>query len=259
MYQKTFLQRASGLYLFYLLLMILLNAACAGKITHALPEITVDHDEVDSAYLVELERIAELERSGVFFPGLAFYESSLREAAGDFAGAAVAAYKELSWAYAHSAISREQVEEGLITALGLFGELSSIIDPARAKGTVALRGCLAFARENWKEAEDLLTGILTGDEESDSFLSWMLMVTEMEQETFGGKWSGRSAYSTVRARYTLFPEYWYRGARAFSGPGDEYFSAVYAEHCIEINPQGPFADDARLILASIFPGAGYED
>ena len=52
-------------------------------------------DEVSRA----LEEIAELERSGGFVPGLGLAESNLRESSGDYAGAVLAVYKELSWAY----------------------------------------------------------------------------------------------------------------------------------------------------------------
>jgi len=55
-----------------------------------------------------------------------------------------------------------------------------------------------------------------------------------------------AAYKAIRARYSQFPEYWYRGARCFSGG----IAAQYAENCINLSPQGPFADECRSILAA---------
>ncbi|GBU27643.1 hypothetical protein R84B8_01178 [Treponema sp. R8-4-B8] len=55
-----------------------------------------------------------------------------------------------------------------------------------------------------------------------------------------------AAYKSIRARYSQFPEYWYRGARVFSGG----IAAQYAENCINLSSQGPFADECRSILAA---------
>ena len=43
-----------------------------------------------------LDEIAELERAGVYKRGMGFAESSLRERSGDYAGAVLAAFKELA-------------------------------------------------------------------------------------------------------------------------------------------------------------------
>ena len=212
----------------------------------------------DLASGINLGQIAEIERAGAYFPGLALAESGFRERNGDYAGAAVAAYKELSWAYGCGATARKQVEEGLQNALVLFEESSPVSDPRRNSGTAAIMGCIAFTREDWEEAEKFLTGILTPDEEPDSFLQWMLFVCTLEREDrapVDKVRAARSAYGAIRARYTLFPEYWYRGARAFSAePVTEVkggsIAASYAEQCVNTSPQGPFADDCRKILAN---------
>ena len=202
---------------------------------------------------LSLERIAELERAGSYFPGLGLAESALREKAADFTGAAVAAYKELSWAYGYGSASRKQVEEGLENAINLSANLPVI----NGSAPEALLGCKAFAAENWKRAQESLKGAFPGlsagtspdmlpaDEEPDSFLRWMLLVCALEQNE--NNHTARSAYSAIRARYALFPEYWYRGARAFSS--NESIAASYAEQCINISPKGPFAEDCRKILA----------
>jgi len=213
--------------------------------------------------IASLERIAEIERAGSYFPGLALAESGLRENAGDFAGAAVAVYKELSWAYGYGAASGEQVEEGLSNSLALLEDTSFPFDSSRRSGAQAIRGCMAFSRGAWEEAGELLAGILSADEEPDSFLRWMLLVCGLEADTGGTGDEGRavrSAYGAIRGRYTLFPEYWYRGARAFTAAavsvegaarGDDYgnIAAAYAEQCINAGPQGPFAEDCRRILS----------
>ena len=236
-------------------------AACAGKIS--LPpesEIPAQPEEPletwNKADIVsDLDRIAEIERAGAFFPGLAIAESAMREKAGDLAGAAVAAYKELSWAYGYGSAAWGQIEEGLQNALILVGEGAVGTDLERSSASAALRGCIAFAREEWGLAETLLAGVCGEAEEADSFLRWMLLVCAMEQRDKNSQPSReiRSAYGIIRARYTLFPEYWYRGARAFSSrdgnESDETIATSFAEQCINICPTGPFAADCRRMLA----------
>ena len=206
--------------------------------------LTVPADPLITGIGASLERFAEIERAGGFYPGLGLAESELKESAGDYAGAAVAAYKELSWAYGYGVVSKAQVEEGLQNAFALF-EAEAQGDSARSAGVRALKGCIAFARGNWKEAEELLSSVLSPDEEPDSFLRWMLMVCAFEQDNANDKGrAARSAYGAIRARYALFPEYWYRGMR--------YIGVTYAEPCINTSPNGPFAQDSRNFLAEHF-------
>ena len=204
-----------------------------------------------------LERIAEIERTGAYFPGLALAESELREKDGDYAGAAVAVYKELSWAYGNGAVTREQVDEGLQNALAVLESLA-LTPVSRSAGVLAIRGCMAFARENWETAEELFSQLHLS-EEPDSFLRWMLLVCSLERESAAAVQDDegralRSAYGAIRARYMLFPEYWYRAARAYSrgqtarSDGQLNMAPVYAEQCINSGPQGPFAQDCRIIL-----------
>ena len=192
-----------------------------------------------------LAHIAEIERAGGFFQGLGLAESGLRERAGDHAGAAVAAYKELAWAYAFGAASAEQVEEGLQNALALYADEET--EAGRKAGAAALRGCLVFSRGSWAEAEEFLAAITGSTEEPDSFLNWMLLVCSLERKTSEG---ALSSYGAIRARYAQFPEYWYRGARAFSTgqDGGGSIAALYAEQCINASPQGPYARECRSIL-----------
>ena len=253
--------------LFVLLCAVLLCTACIGTkipaevITTVAPlasangqasaDVPAAKDAVVSKDAgLNLLQIAEIERAGAYFPGLALAESGLREKAGDYAGAAVAAYKELAWAYACGAATKGMVEEGLQNALVLFNDVSLSSEPQRSPGAAALRGCMAFNRGEWDRAEEFLTEICSPDEEPDSFLRWMLLVCAMERDPV--KEDKVSAYGAIRARYMRFPEYWYRGARVFSferrGEGGRNIDAVYAEQCINASPQGPFAAECRSIL-----------
>ena len=211
---------------------------------NAIPDSVNASAAADSAF--SLEQIAEIERAGAYFPGLGLAESAFREKAGDYTGAAIAAYKELSWAYGYGFAESAQVEERLQNTLTL---LENTFPSLESSAFDALRGCMAFAGEDWEKAEELLARALQNtlpfEEEPDSFLRWMLLVCALERE--GELSEARSAYSAIRARYALLPEYWYRGARAFSA--NEGIAASYAEQCINLSSQGPFAVDCRKILA----------
>jgi len=187
------------------------------------------------ALLSSLENIIEMERSGGFTQGMGIRESIFRENLGDKAGAVVAAYKELAWAYGMGIIDKKTMEQGLQNALNLDDI------PARAA-----RGCLAFVQGNWSEAETILCEFTTGNE-IDSIIQWMILSCTLEQNRNDKQ--AVDAYRAIRVRYVKFPEYWYRGARVFSGA----FSTEYAERCIALAPAGPFAEECRAILAA---GAG---
>ena len=145
--------------------------------------------------LGELERLAELERGGSFSPGMGFYESGLKEEAGDFAWAVFSVYKELSWAYSYGSLTKVQLEEGLINALAALNDPLALDDMQagaapevdRAGAALALRGCMAFFLEDWEEAGWLLSAFSGSydHDEPDSFLSWMLLTTALEQEPQG--------------------------------------------------------------------------
>jgi hypothetical protein len=193
-----------------------------------------------------MEEIAEIERAGGYYPGLGLAESAMREKAGDYAGAVVAAYKDLSWAYGYGGAGRPEKEEGLRRVAALFAAPGGDREKLAA---AAARGVLFFSEEKWAQAEASLKDLLSGDESPDSFLRWMLLVCRLEQHENGPM---RSAYSSIRARYGLFPEYWYRGARAFAGDKSGRMGNIaseYAEHCINLSPGGPFAEDCRRIIA----------
>jgi hypothetical protein len=117
----------------------------------------------------------------------------------------------------------------------------------------AAQGILAFTRGRWGEAGTLLRTLFDDGDEPDSFGRWMILACALETDR-GDKQAG-AAYRAIRARYAQFPEYWYRGARAFSGA----IAAEYAERCVALASSGPFAAECRDILASfagLKPGDG---
>jgi hypothetical protein len=188
-----------------------------------------------------LEELAEAERLGGFVRGMGLAESSIRETAGDYTGAVIAAYKELAWAFSYGLLPREFLRQGLEDILTFKG------DSAGIAGTV--KAVLAFIDGNWKEAAEMFRSLFPGEEAGDGLVRWMLLVCDMEESRSGSPGASAGAgsvYGSIRARYDNFPEYWYRGARYFSGS----IGAEYAERCIALAPQGPFAAECRSILAA---------
>jgi hypothetical protein len=165
-------------------------------------------------------------------------ESALRENMGDYAGAALAAYKELSWAYGYGQISRESIEDGLKKVIDLYGN-----DDRKKDAGTASEAALAFAKGDWKAAEMLLLPLFQDEAEPDAFSAWMLLVCSLEQNSADK--AALSRYSSIRSRYATFPEYWYRGARHFTAS----IAADHAERCVNLAGGGPFSADCRSIIA----------
>jgi len=219
----------------------------------------VNAGEIDlTSVLRSLDEMADIERAGAWIQGLAFTESGLRENAGDLAGAVAAAFKELSWAYGLGLIQRNEIESGLLNVLN--GKENETVSNSAL-------GMIAFLNENWNDAGAVLSLYFNDFDEPDSFGRWMSLVCVLEKNkaAFSNAASSDavsaeefrrvcSAYKSIRGRYAPFPEYWYRGARAFSGA----VSADYAENCINVSPQGPFSRECRKILAA-FTGLNAED
>jgi hypothetical protein len=246
-----------------LLLLMLVFSACGGEnVSQTLAgslqmarslraaDLTALPKEIDTASLLRsLDELAELERAGSWFQGLAITESTIRENAGDYAGAVAAAYKELSWAYGRGLIQKQEIEQGLLNVLAAKNEDMIV---------AAVNAILAFSKGQWKEAADGLAFLFDEQtrgelDEPDGFGRWMLLVCTLELSVQENR-RAATAYKSIRARYTQFPEYWYRGARAFSGA----IAADFAENCINSSPQGPFAEECRKILAS-YTGLKIED
>ena len=201
---------------------------------------------VDVASLLRtLDEIAELERSGSWIQGMALTESTIRERIGDYAGAVAAAFKELSWAFGLGLIQREEVEQGLLNVLSANN--NEIV-------YTATNAILAFFRGQWNEAAAALEPLFGHLElyEPDGFGRWMLLVCALEKD--GENRRAVVAYRSIRARYAQFPEFWFRGARNFSGT----IAAEFAENSINLAPGGPFAAESRSILA-VHSGLRAED
>jgi len=142
-------------------------------------------------------------------------------------------------AYGRGLIQKKDIEQGL----------SNLLETKNNEFVIAAANAvLAFTREQWKAASAGLEKLFDQYDEPDGFGSWMILVCALENnENPDSKKNRRtsSAYKAIRARYAQFPEYWYRGARAFSGS----VAAEYAENCINSSTQGPFADECRKILS----------
>ncbi|MDR1899262.1 MAG: hypothetical protein LBQ55_04565 [Treponema sp.] len=186
-----------------------------------------------------LEELAEAERLGGFVRGMGLAESTIREEAGDYAGAVIAAYKELAWAFSYGLLPRALLRQGLENILTLRGD----------QAAEAAKAVLAFIDGDWKKTGETLKTLFPGEDGGDGLVRWLLLVCDMEgarSNVPAASAGAGSVYGSIRARYDNFPEYWYRGARYFSGP----IGAEYAERCIALAPQGPFAAECRGILAA---------
>jgi hypothetical protein len=185
-----------------------------------------------------LEELAEAERLGGFVRGMGLAESSVREDAGDYAGAVIAAWKELAWTFSRGLLPKESLRQGLEHILTFKEGTAGAVEAAKA--------ALAFVDGDWKGAGEALRALFPAEEAGDGLVRWMLLVCDMEGGPPEAAAGAGAVYGSIRARYANFPEYWYRGARHFSGP----IGAEYADRCIALAPQGPFADECRGILAA---------
>ncbi|MDR0662673.1 MAG: hypothetical protein LBF80_01150, partial [Spirochaetaceae bacterium] len=205
-----------------------------------------------------LDAIAEMERSRGYMPGLGLRESLLREGSGDLAGAVIAAYKDLAWNYSFSnvrdtsrdkiLITTDSIEDGIKKVKELYSKENKpdISESKRSEAQNAADAVIYFINGRYSEARSMLQVLFTGEEEPDAFSRWMILVCVLEQG--GASRAEQSQYASIQARYGIFPAYWYFGARAFSGA----LSADYAERCINLYPDGPYAAECRGILAAYF-------
>jgi len=227
-----------------LILFVLVFSACGGKkVSEAQAEKRILGEPLPTADLPSLFRsldeIAEIERAGAWFQGLSITESTIREKAGDYAGSVAAAYKELAWAYGMGLIKKEELEQGLLNILTIQGDKTV---------TLTANAIIAFIKKQWDTAAEGLVSLFNELDEPDGFGRWLILVCALEKNKAASAENRQvsEAYKSIRARYSQFPEYWYRGARSFSGG----IAAQYAENCINLSPQGPFADECRSILAA---------
>jgi len=225
-----------------------INSAATAQAGYSQRPATVNILPADVSSLIHsLDELAELERAGSWFQGMALTESSIRENIGDYEGAVAAAYKEAAWAYGKGLIKKEDLELCLLSLLEIREEESV---------TLTANAILLFLNEQWDDAIIGLRSLFIELDDPDGFARWMILACALEKNKAASIPQDRrsaSAYMSIRARYTQFPEYWYRGARAFSG----IIAAGYAENCINLSPSGPFAQECRNILAA-YSGLGIE-
>lgn len=189
-----------------------------------------------------LDSMAAAERSSGFRMGMGLSESSLREQAGDYPGAVLAAFKELLYARSLGAISDADAAERLRAAAEAFEQRRSENGPRAA--IEAARAAERYLAGDWKAAGTAIDGLFPGDEVPDSFARWLSLSCALEKGD--APRAVRAAYAAIRARYERFPEYWYRAAR--SEPSGAA-AADAAERCVVLAPKGPFAEESRGIIA----------
>ena len=184
-----------------------------------------------------IDQMAELERSGIFFQGMGLRESALRDSAGDHAGAAAALYKELAWAYGRGLLEKESLTESLERLR------ENAVKQGKQAAAWAVQAIFAFEQGRWNDAGEQLAELFGEIDEPDNYVNLMLLSCALEKNP--GDRKAVSAYRSIRARYSQFPEFWYRGARLFSGN----IAAEYAEYCLNLSSGGPYAAECRSILS----------
>jgi hypothetical protein len=196
--------------------------------------------------------IAEAERARGFKPGMGLRESSILEKDGDYAGAVIAAFKDLCWAYSYDSgggTTIEVIRSSLQKVRELYSNDDVLSDEQKSRALAAVDAADNFICGKYSAAKKILTELFIDNSEPDSFSHWMKLVCTLEEGE-----GGVSSYSAIRARYELLPAYWYFGARNM--PLE--VSGEYAERCINTSPDGPYSDEARRILA-VFAGLKTSD
>ncbi|HPC72568.1 MAG TPA: hypothetical protein PLB48_12230 [Treponema sp.] len=202
---------------------------------------------VPKDYQQALQNMAEEERLGGFKPGMGLAESSIREQAGDLAGAVFAAFKDLFFAYQYGYLSKSQVDERLAEVGKQFPEQKAV--------HAALGACRALISGDAEEGLAQLGMIDFASPAAsyglDDFPRWMERVFVLQN---AGKTAEKNVGSAVwdeylatRSRYINYPLYWLvlsrnsRGAQQMDG----------AERCVSLAPKGPYADAGRALLAQL--------
>jgi hypothetical protein len=225
-----------------------------------------------------LDRFAERERLSGFETGSGLREAAIREQGGDYAGAVFAAFKELLWAYSfaketeHTAAT-DAIESAFRAMSDSFRSLSGSAsakpaqDAAQSAAQSAAQASLAFLRGSYEESGALLAEIPHDEADPDGFSAWMRLVCALETAANpSGPQTGfqeadentlrrlRASYAAMRSRYEKLPAYWYFGARNMRGEN----IPAYAERAINLSPNGPYAEDARALIAE-FAGLSSDD
>jgi hypothetical protein len=107
----------------------------------------------------------------------------------------------------------------------------------------AVQAIISFEHGKWNDAEKQLAELFGEIDEPDNYVNLMLLCCALEKNP--GDRKAASVYRAIRVRYSQFPKFWHRGARLFSG----YIAAEYAELCLNLSSDGPYAADCRSILS----------
>jgi hypothetical protein len=191
----------------------------------------------------ELYELAWLERSRGFQAGSGRREAAIREAMGDWAGAVLASCKELSWAYSMDLLLAEDLSSRL-QALGHLCALENGDSPDAA--AYAFNAWDAYQSGSWAAAYQKLLALYPDTRSGDSYVRYLLLSCQLELKTAPA--SIYQEYSALRARYMSFPEFWLRAAHHAPTVSERQEAA---ELCVSLAPSGPYAAEARSLLATL--------
>jgi hypothetical protein len=245
----------------------------AAAVKAELPEKPVSPEPVSSNSEVEITaalfNLAQTERDKGFSSGLGFYESSLRESSGDYAGAVFAAFKELLWAYSFGFLKDDggAVQGGALATLekslaAIKENRSGITSAAGAEEIAeAVDASLDFLHGNYAKAAAIVKKYYSAYYELDSFPAWLLLVCRMAEENSAPDAMLKNNYAALRSRYKTFPAYWYYAAK-FAG-SDKGEAASNAETFINVtntapSVRSPLENECRELIAS-YAGVAKKD
>jgi hypothetical protein len=151
-------------------------------------------------------------------------------------------------------VTKNSIETGIKNIKELYSKENKpdVSDEKRIEALNAADAVIYFIKGQYKNAAAILSILFRNEDEPDAFSRWMLLVCGMEQD--GANRAEQSQYAAIQARYSVFPAYWYFGARNFSGA----IATDYAERCINVSPGGPYAAECRNKLA-VFVGLNPSD
>jgi len=217
------------------------------------PKTGLEPIAYDADSLAKLERLAEYERQNGFVIDMGSAESRIRESAGDFGGAVIAAYKELFYAFAYTgSFDSKTADEKTLTPQKIKSSLQTLKENAKKDMpdklpaiSASCDACTAYTEGRYADALPLLSHFLENTE-SDSFARYLAAACELETSPSPPM---LSKYGAFRTRFKYLPEYWLHSARAQS---DISIRLSHAEYCINTCPSGPFAPECRKMMAAAF-------
>lgn len=199
---------------------------------------------LDDETATRLLEAAELERRDGYAPGSGLAESAALEGAGDCAGAVLAAYKDILYAKGAGLLADGGVDACLRDIRAASARAYGPGDERTAAVDGALGAVEAFESGEWIRARDAFAAMARGDGEYDSMAAWLRVSAALESGCPDGE--DLSRYSAMQSRYCAFAVYWLRAARFGGSPT---LKRDAAERCALLAPEGPYAAEARSIIA----------